>query len=96
MSILNNPIVTEKMTAESDSFNRYGFVVDRKANKIEIKKAIEEMYGVSVEKVRTMNYTGKPRSRNTKGGVISGRTQSFKKAIVALAEGDTIDFYSNV
>ncbi|MBL4578282.1 MAG: 50S ribosomal protein L23 [Flavobacteriales bacterium] len=96
MSILKNPIVTEKMTAESDSFNRYGFVVDRKANKIEIKKAIEEMYGVSVEKVRTMNYTGKPRSRNTKGGVISGRTQSFKKAIVALAEGDTIDFYSNV
>lgn len=96
MSILKNPIVTEKMSAESDKFNRYGFVVDTKANKIEIKKAIEEMYGVSVSKVRTMNYTGKPRTRNTKGGAISGRTKSFKKAIVALAEGDTIDFYSNV
>jgi len=96
MIVLKNPIVTEKMSAETDTFNRYGFVVDRKANKIEIKKAIEEMYNVTVDKVRTMNYTGKPRSRNTKGGVISGRTQSYKKAIVALADGDTIDFYSNV
>ena len=96
MSILKNPIVTEKMTAESDSFNRYGFVVSRTANKIEIKKAIEEMYDVTVEKVRTMNYTGKPRSRNTKSGALTGRTKSYKKAIVALAEGDTIDFYSNV
>jgi large subunit ribosomal protein L23 len=96
MPILKNPIVTEKMTAESDSFNRYGFVVDRKANKIEIAKEIEEMYGVAVDKVRTMNYTGKPRSRNTKAGAISGRTKSYKKAIVTLAEGDTIDFYSNV
>ena len=96
MTVLKNPIVTEKMSAESDKFNRYGFVVDRNANKIEIKKAIEELYGVTVNKVRTMNYTGKPRSRNTKGGVISGRTQSYKKAIIALADGDTIDFYSNV
>ena len=96
MAILKNPIVTEKMTAESDSFNRYGFVVDRKANKIDIAKVIEEMYGVTVDKVRTMNYTGKPRSRNTKAGAISGRTKSYKKAIVTLAEGDTIDFYSNV
>ena len=96
MSVLKNPIVTEKMSAESDKFNRYGFVVDTKANKIEIKKAIEEMYGVTVSKVRTMNYTGKPRTRNTKGGAITGRTKSFKKAVVALAEGDTIDFYSNV
>ena len=96
MPILKNPIVTEKMSAESEKFNRYGFVVDRKANKIEIKKAIEELYGVTVNKVRTMHCTGKPRSRNTKGGAISGRTQSYKKAIVALADGDTIDFYSNV
>ena len=94
--ILKNPIVTEKMSADSEAFNRYGFVVDRRANKIEIRKAIEDMYNVTVDKVRTMNYTGKPRSRNTKGGVISGRTQSYKKAIVALADGDTIDFYSNV
>jgi len=96
MTILKNPIVTEKMSAESNNFNRYGFVVDRRANKIEIAKAIEEMYGVTVDKVRTMNYTGKPRSRNTKAGAISGRTKSYKKAIVALTEGDTIDFYSNV
>ena len=96
MTILKNPIVTEKMSTESDKFNRYGFVVEKTANKIEIKKAIEEMYGVTVNKVRTMIYTGKPRSRNTKGGVISGRTQSYKKAIIALADGDTIDFYSNV
>ena len=96
MTVLKKPIVTEKMTADSESNNRYGFIVDGDANKVEIKKAIEEMYGVSVDKVRTMNYTGKPRTRNTKSGVISGRTKSFKKAIVSVAEGDTIDFFSNI
>lgn len=96
MSLLKRPIVTEKMSSESEKFNRYGFIVTSNANKVEIKKAIEEMYGVTVEKVRTMNCLGKPRSKNTKSGVVSGRTNSFKKAIVALAEGDTIDFYSNV
>ena len=96
MNILKRPIVTEKMTAEGERFNRYGFIVDKKANKIEIKNAVEEMYGVTVEKVRTMIYNGKSRSRNTKGGAIKGRTQSFKKAVVALHEGETIDFYSNV
>ena len=96
MSLLKRPIVTEKMSSDSDKFNRYGFVVSSNANKVEIKKAVEEMYGVSVEKVRTMNCLGKPRSKNTKSGVVSGRTNSFKKAVVALAEGDSIDFYSNV
>ena len=96
MTVLKKPIVTEKMTADSESNNRYGFIVDGNANKVEIKKAIEEMYGVSVDKVRTMNYTGKPRTRNTKSGVISGRTKSFKKAIVSVSEGDTIDFFSNI
>ena len=96
MTVLKKPIVTEKMTADSESNNRYGFIVDGDANKVEIKKAIEEMYGVTVGKVRTMNCTGKPRSRNTKSGTITGRTKSFKKAIVSVSEGDTIDFYSNI
>ena len=84
------------MTAASEEFNRYGFVVDRNANKIQIKGAVEEAYGVTVDSVRTMNYAGKSKSRSTKAGVISGRTSHFKKAIVQLAVGDTIDFYSNI
>ena len=84
------------MTAASDEFNRYGFVVDRNANKIQIKEAVEGAYAVTVDCVRTMNYSGKSKSRFTKAGVISGRTSHFKKAIVQLAEGDTIDFYSNI
>lgn len=84
------------MTAASDEFNRYGFIVDRNANKIQIKGAVEEAYGVSVDSVRTMNYAGKSKSRFTKAGVITGRTSNFKKAIVQIAEGDTIDFYSNI
>ena len=96
MSILIKPIITEKMTDASEQFNRFGFVVERKANKIQIKAAVEEAYGVTVDSVRTMNYAGKTKSRFTKAGVISGRTAHYKKAIVQLAEGDTIDFYSNI
>ena len=96
MSILIKPVITEKMTDESEKFNRFGFIVDRRANKLEIKDAVEKMYGVSVEKVRTMVYPGKAKSRNTKGGVISGRTNSYKKAIVDVAEGESIDFYGNI
>ncbi|MFH1321578.1 MAG: 50S ribosomal protein L23 [Bacteroidota bacterium] len=96
MNLLKKPIVTEKMTDQSDKYNRYGFIVDKNANKIEIKKAVEEMYGVTVDKVRTLNYSGKPRSRNTKSGVIHGRTKAFKKAIIQLVKGDVIDFYSSV
>ena len=96
MNILIKPVITEKMTDESEKFNRFGFIVDRRANKLEIKDAIEKMYGVSVEKVRTMVYPGKAKSRNTKGGVISGRTNSYKKAIVDVAEGESIDFYGNI
>lgn len=84
------------MTAATEEFNRFGFVVDRNANKIQIKAAVEEAYGVSVDSVRTMNYAGKSKSRFTRAGVISGRTNHFKKAIVQLSEGDTIDFYSNI
>lgn len=96
MNILKKPVITEKMTDESEKYNRFGFIVDRRANKLEIKDAVEKMYGVSVEKVRTMVYPGKAKSRNTKGGVISGRTNSFKKAIVDVAEGESIDFYGNI
>ena len=96
MNILIKPVITEKMTDESEKYNRFGFIVDRRANKLEIKDAVEKMYGVSVEKVRTMIYPGKAKSRNTKGGVVSGRTNSYKKAIIDIAEGESIDFYSNI
>tara|TARA_B110000977_G_scaffold84894_1_gene113353 strand:+ start:871 stop:1161 length:291 start_codon:yes stop_codon:yes gene_type:complete len=96
MNILIKPVITEKMTEATETNNRFGFVVDRRANKLEIKDAVEKMYGVSVEKVRTMIYPGKAKSRNTKGGVISGRTNSYKKAIVDVADGESIDFYSNI
>jgi large subunit ribosomal protein L23 len=96
MDILIKPIVTEKMTEQSEKFNRFGFVVDRRATKIDIKKAVEDYYGVKVAAVNTMNYQGKKKSRYTKAGVIAGRTASFKKAIVTLVEGDNIDFYSNI
>ncbi len=84
------------MTDLGEKLNRYGFIVDRKANKIQIKKAVEDFYGVDVLAVNTINYSGKEKSRFTKGGVIGGRTSAYKKAIVTLAEGETIDFYSNI
>ena len=96
MDILLKPIVTEKMTALGEDLNRYGFIVAKDANKVEIKKAVEKMYGVAVESVNTMRYGGKAKSRFTKSGVISGKTKSYKKAIVTLAEGEVIDFYSNI
>jgi large subunit ribosomal protein L23 len=96
MSILLKPIVTEKMTSLGDKFNRYGFIVTRNANKIEIKKAVEELYGVTVEAVNTMRYGGKVKTRQTKSGVMTGKTAATKKAVVTLAEGNTIDFYSNI
>ena len=96
MSVLIKPIITEKATADSELNNRFGFIVDSKANKIEIKNAVESAYGVSVEKVRTMIYGPKRKPRFTKTGVQHGKTNSFKKAIVQVAEGDTIDFYSNI
>jgi large subunit ribosomal protein L23 len=96
MNILLKPIVTEKMTSQGDKFNRYGFIVARNANKIEIKKAVEELYGVTVESVNTMRYGGKVKTRYTKSGVMTGKSVATKKAIVTLAEGNTIDFYSNI
>jgi len=96
MDILIRPIITEKMTDLAEDRGQYGFVVDRRANKVEIKKAVEEAYGVTVESVNTMIQPGKRKSRYTKGGVISGRTNHVKKAIVTVKEGDMIDFYSNI
>lgn len=96
MGILIKPIVTEKMTIQGDKLNRYGFIVDVKANKIEIKKAVEEMYGVSVQDINTVNYHGKRKSRYTKAGMLTGRTNHYKKAFVTLAGDDKIDFYSNI
>ena len=96
MQIIKKPVVTEKMTSQSEKYSRYGFFVEPTANKIEIKKAIENMYGVTVESIKTMNYGGKSKSKFTKAGLISGKTNKFKKAIVTVAEGDVIDFYSNI
>lgn len=96
MDILLKPIVTEKMTSQGDKFNRYGFIVAKSANKLQIKKAVEEMYGVSVDTVNTMRYGGKVKTRNTKSGLLVGKSASFKKAVVTLAEGSKIDFYSNI
>ena len=97
MGIIIKPIVTEKMTAITNKKpNRYGFRVDPDANKIEIRKAVEALYGVSVVDVNTMKYSGKRKSRFTKSGVLSGKQPAYKKAIVTLREGETIDFFSNI
>jgi large subunit ribosomal protein L23 len=96
MNIIIKPVITEKMTEMGESMNRYGFIVNRKANKLQIKQAIEELYGVDVLTVNTMTYRGKSKSRFTKTGVVTGKAASYKKAIVTLAEGETIDFYSNI
>jgi len=95
MSILKKPIVTEKVSALNES-GKYGFVVDKDANKVEIKKAVEKAYGVTVESVNTMVYPGKSKTKYTKSKVIAGRTSSYKKAIVQVAEGEIIDFYGVV
>ncbi len=96
MEIIKKPVITEKMTEIGEKQNRYGFIVDKRANKLQIKQAVKEIYGVEVAEVNTMNYSGKTKSRYTKAGFISGKTNSYKKAIVTLAEGETIDFYSNI
>ena len=97
MGYVVKPLVTEKMTAISEKQNnKFGFIVLPSANKIEIKKEIEAKYNVNVVSVNTMKYAGKRKSRYTRAGVIKGRTNAFKKAVVTLAEGETIDFYSNI
>ena len=96
MGIIVKPLVTEKMTAITEKFNRFGFIVRPEANKLEIKKEVEALYNVTVVEVNTMRYAGKNKSRYTRSGIINGRTNAFKKAIVTLKEGDTMDFYRNI
>ena len=88
MEIIIKPILTEKMTIQGEKLNRYGFIVDVRANKLQIRNAVEQMYNV--------NYMGKQKSRYTKAGLLEGRANNFKKAIVTLKDGDKIDFYSNI
>lgn len=94
--ILIKPLITEKMNAISEKENKFGFIVDKNANKGQIKRAISKQYGVNVVKVNTMNYDGKKKTRNTKTGLVVGRTKAYKKAIVKLAEGEMIDFYEHI
>ena len=94
--VLIKPILTEKANAQQEKLRRYAFKVARKANKLEIKKAVEEFYGVTVVDVNTSTVPAKNKTRFTKAGFISGQKPSFKKAMVTLAEGDTIDLYANV
>lgn len=95
MGVLKKPLVTEKVSALNEK-GKYGFIVDTDANKVEIKNAVEKQYGVNVERVNTMVVMGKKKTRYTKAGVLSGRKPTYKKAIVTLAAGEVIDFYSNV
>jgi len=96
MAIIVKPIVTEKMTQLGEKLNRYGFKVQKGANKIEIKQAVEAMYNVTVTEVNTLIVAPKKKSRFTKSGAISGKTSAYKKAIVTVEKGEQIDFYSNI
>jgi len=94
--VLIKPILTEKANAQQDKLRRYAFKVAKKANKLEIKKAVESFYGVTVTNVNTSVSPGKNKSRFTKAGVISGRKPGYKKAYVTVAEGENIDLYSSI
>ncbi|MDP2159314.1 MAG: 50S ribosomal protein L23 [Flavobacterium sp.] len=96
MSIIIKPIITEKITKQSELSNRYGFVVEKKANKVQIKNAIEAAYGVNIVAVNTMNVRPDRSVKYTKSGLISAKTNAYKKAIVQVSEGETIDFYNNI
>lgn len=95
MGVLRKPIITEKSQTQVAK-GKFAFEVDLNANKIEIAKAVEKMYGVTVTDVNTVRQIGKKKSRMTRSRVSSGRTATFKKAIVTLQEGDMIDFYDNL
>ena len=97
MAFIVKPLVTEKMTKITDKYpNRFGFIVRPEANKFQIKKEVEDQYDVTVVDVNTCRYSGKRSSRYTKSGLIKGQKNAYKKAIVTLKEGETIDFYSNI
>ena len=96
MAYIIKPLVTEKMTNITEKQNKFDFIVRPEANKLQIKAEVEARYNVSVVSVNTMKYAGKNKSRYTRAGLLKGRTNAFKKAIVTLKEGETIDFYSNI
>jgi large subunit ribosomal protein L23 len=96
MNILFKPIITEKASKISERLNQYTFLVDKRSNKIQIKKAVEDIYDVKVDNVSTINYGSERKKRYTKNGIQNGKSNSIKKAIVKLAEGDKIDFYDNL
>ena len=95
-NVLVKPIISEKSESLSENMNQYSFIVHRRANKIEIRKAIEHMYSVTVSSVNTMVMPGKAKTRNTKSGVVKGRVSPFKKAIVRLSSGEEIDFFGDI
>jgi large subunit ribosomal protein L23 len=94
--VLIKPLLTEKANAQQEKLRRYAFKVDRRANKLEIKKAVEEFYGVNVVDVNTTVVPGKNKARYTKAGFIQGMKSAYKKAMVTVAVGETIDLYSNI
>lgn len=94
--ILIKPLLTEKSDLLAENMNQFSFIVNKKANKLEIKSAIEKMYGVNVASVNTLIQAGKKKSRNTKSGLVQGRTTTYKKAIVTLSDGETIDFFGDI
>ncbi len=96
MGYIIKPLVTEKMTKITEKLNKYGFIVRPEANKIEIAKEVEALYNVTVVAVNTCRYAGKNKTRYTKAGLVKGRTNAYKKAIVTIKEGESIDFYSNI
>ena len=96
MAYIIKPIITEKMNAVTEKLNQFGFIVRPEANKLQIKAEVEALYNVTVTSVDTMNYAGKNKARYTKAGLLRGRSNAFKKAIVTVKEGETIDFYSNI
>jgi large subunit ribosomal protein L23 len=94
--VLIRPILTEKANAQQEKLRRYAFKVNKGANKLEIKKAVEDFYGITVVDVNTVIVPSKARSRSTKAGLITGRKPGYKKALITVAAGDTIDLYSNI
>ena len=96
MNIIIKPLITEKATSQSELSNCYSFLVNNKANKVEIKKAVESVYGVTVNKVRTLNYGPIRKTKYTKTGIQIGKTNANKKAVVQIADEDTIDFFSKL
>jgi len=95
-NVLIKPIISEKSEILSDDFGKYSFVVEKSANKIQVKNAVEEMFGVNVASVNTINVPAKAKSRNTKSGVLKGNVSGYKKAIVTLVDGESIDFFGEI